>query len=117
MFPAVGWLNESHRLDSGDIKPFPAPHILAPNHVVPTHHIALRLGKTGPVAIIGSTRQLGLLSPYQPPQLILTLLPAVRTRHRMFPLFGPLIKKVALFHPSPRWSAADLPFASLCNPA
>jgi hypothetical protein len=98
------WLDEGYGLDPGYIEPFPAPDIFAPDHIVATHHIALRLGKASAVAIIGSTRQLGLLSPHQPTQLILSLLSAVWTGHRMLALFGPFIKKITLFHPAPRWS-------------
>ncbi len=47
------WLDERHGLDSCDIEPLPASDILAPDHIVPAHHVALRLGKPGPVAVIG----------------------------------------------------------------
>src|SRR6266851_9257937 len=110
-------LDERHRLNSGDIEPLPASDILAPDHIVPAHHVALRLGKPGPVAFIGSSRQLGLFASYQPSELILSLLAAVWAGHHVYTLLGPFIEKVALFHPAPRWSAANRLSASPCNPA
>jgi len=103
------WLDERHGLDSCDIEPLPASDILAPDHIVPAHHVALRLGKPGSVAVIGSPRQLGLFASYQPSELILSLLAAVWAGHHMFTLLGPFIEKVALFHPAPRVVCGESP--------
>src|SRR6266700_2673815 len=88
--------DKRHRLNSHNIEALPAPYILAPHRVIAANHVALRLGKTSPVAVIGPSRQLRLLSPHHPVNLILALLPAVRTRHHVRPLLRPLIKKVPL---------------------
>jgi hypothetical protein len=105
------------RLDPHNIEALPAPNILAAHRVVAAHHIALRLGKTSPVAVIGPSRQLRLLPPHHPVNLILALLPAVWTRHHMRPLLRLLIKKVPLFH---RHLAGRRPArqpSPICNPA
>src|SRR5438270_13581707 len=99
-------LNKRHRLNPHNIKALSAPHILAPHRVVPPNHIALCLGKTSPVAVIGPSRQLRLLPPHNPINLILALLSAVRTRHHVRPLLRLLIKKVPLFHTHLTWPAA-----------
>jgi hypothetical protein len=90
--------NKRHRLDPHYIESFPAPHILAPHRVIAANHVTLRLGKTRPIAVIGPARQLRLLPPHHPVNLILPLLPAVRTCHHMRPLLRFFIKKIALFH-------------------
>lgn len=110
-------LEEGYGLNSGDIKPFSAAHILAADHVVPADHVALGLGETGPIAVVGPAWQLSFFSPNQPAQLVFSLLSTVRARHGVRALFGPFIKKIAFFHPAPRWSAGNFPFASLCHPA
>ena len=109
-------LNKRHRLNSRDIEPFPAANILASHHIVPPHHVALCLGKASPIAVISPARQLRLLPPHQPAQLILSLLATVRTRHYMHPLLCLLIEKIALFHPAPhrsRTNRTPLPSAIL----
>jgi hypothetical protein len=101
-------LNKRHRLNAYYVKSLPAADILASHWVIAPHHVALRLGKTCPIAIIGSTRQLRLFSPHNPFNLILPLLPAVRTGHHMCTLLRPLIKKIAFFHTAPRGLMAEL---------
>src|SRR5271170_4347425 len=93
-------LDKSHRLDASHIKPLPAADVLAAYKVVPSHHITLGLGKPGAVPVISSTRQLSLLPPHQPGQLVLPLLPAMRAGHDKSTLFRPFIKKMAHFHPA-----------------
>jgi hypothetical protein len=111
-------LNKRHRLDTHHIKPFAASNVLATHRVIPTHHITLRLGKTRPVAVIGTTWELRLLPPHYPFNLVVPLLPAVRTGHHMRSLFRPLIKKVAFFHPTPHSvSGSSYEPNPICNPA
>jgi len=104
-------------IKSPGFKPFSAAHILAADHVVSADHVALGLGETGPIAVVGPAWQLSFFSPNQPAQLVFSLLSTVRARHGVRALFGPFIKKIAFFHPAPRWSAGNFPFASLCHPA
>src|ERR1700738_5164432 len=59
-------LDKRHRLDSSHVEPFSAADILAPHQVIPSHHVALRLRKPCPVAVIRSTRQLRFFAPHQP---------------------------------------------------
>jgi hypothetical protein len=94
-------LNKRDRLNSDHIEAFAATDVFAAHRVVATDHVALGFGKSGAVAIIGSPRQLCLLPPYDPFDLILPLLPAVRTCHDMGTLFRPLVKKISFFHKSP----------------
>jgi hypothetical protein len=100
---ATAALNKRDRLDSDHIEALSAPDVFAAHRVIAPDHVALRLGESCPVAVIRSSRQLRFLSPHHPLNLILSLLPAVRTGHYMRTLLRPLIKKVALFHNAPRW--------------
>jgi hypothetical protein len=78
------WIsNKRNRLNSHYIEPLPASHVLAPHGIIAPHHVALRLGETGPVAVIGSSRELRFLSPDNPVNLILSLLSAVGTGHHV----------------------------------
>jgi hypothetical protein len=110
-------LDERYRLNPHHVETFPAPHILATHRVIAANHVALRLGKTSPVAVIGPSRQLGFLSPHHPVDLILTLLPTVRTRHHMRPLLRLFIKKVPLFHMHLAGRRPVLLPSPICNPA
>src|SRR5271168_1525534 len=94
-------LDKRHRLDPHDIEALPAPNVLASHRVVAADHIALRLCKTRPVAVIGPSRQLCLLSTHDPVDLVLPLLSTVRTGHHMRPLLCFFIEKIALFHTTP----------------
>jgi hypothetical protein len=95
-------LNKRYRLDSYHVETFSAADVLAPHGVIAPHHIALCLSKTRAIAIVGSARQLRFFSSNDPFNLILSLLPAVRTGHHMRTLLLPLIKKIAFFHTAPR---------------
>ena len=111
-------LDKRHRLYPHHVKALPAPHVLASHRVVPPNHVALCLGKTRPVTVVGPSRQLRLLPPHHPVNLILALLSTVRTCHHVRPLLRLLIKKVPLFHTHLAWPAA--PASSrrpICNPA
>lgn len=59
-------IQERDRLDSGNFKALAAAYVLAHDHVVATHHVRLRLGKLGAVALVGASRELLLLGPHQP---------------------------------------------------
>ncbi|HXC96240.1 MAG TPA: hypothetical protein VNU92_11095 [Edaphobacter sp.] len=74
-------LDEGNRLNSDNIESFSAPYVLASHGVVTPDHVALGLGKAGPIAVIGSSGKLCLLSSYNPVDLVLGLLAAMRTRH------------------------------------
>jgi hypothetical protein len=98
-------------LDTNHIEPLPAPNVLAPHWVIAANHVALRLGKTRPVAVIGPSRQLRLLPSHDPVDLVLTLLATVRTGHYVRSLLCFFIEKIALFHATPH------PVGSLLMPA
>jgi hypothetical protein len=100
-------LDKRYRLNSHDIEAFSAPDILAAHRIIASDHVALRFGKTSPVAVVGSARQLRFFPPHDPLDLILSLLPAVRTSHHMRTLFRPLFKKISFFHAAPRWLAPN----------
>jgi hypothetical protein len=95
-------LDESYGLNSGHIESLSATDIFAPHHIVTTNHIALCLGESRTVPVVGSPWHLGFFAPYQPAQLIFFLLSAMRTGHPVRTLFRPLIEKISLFHRAPR---------------
>jgi hypothetical protein len=105
-------------LDAYNVKPFAAPNVFAAHRVVTPHHVALCLGKTSAVAVIGAPGELRLLPPHNPLNLVIPLLPTVWTGHYMRSLFCPLIKKITLFHPAPH-PAFDRLYQPNpnCNPA
>jgi hypothetical protein len=111
-------LQKCDGLDSDNIETLPAADILASHRVVTADHVTLRLRKACPVAIVCSPWQLGLLPAYDPVNLVLPLLPAVRTGHHMGSLLCLLIKKVPFFHTAPH-SVGDplLAVVPLCHPA
>jgi hypothetical protein len=88
-------------LDTHNVKPLAAANVLATHWIVSPHHVALCLGKASAVAVICTPGELRLLSPHDPLNLVIPLLPTVWTGHYMRSLFRPLVKKVALFHPAP----------------
>jgi hypothetical protein len=110
-------LDKRHRLNPNHIEALSAPHILAPHRLIPPNHVALGLGKSSPVAVIGSSRQLRFLSPHHPFNLVLGLLSAMGTSHQMVLFLCLLIKKIAFFHPAPhhgrRPDPAAAPYAIL----
>ena len=46
-------LDERNRLNSDDIEALSASYVFASHWVIASHHIALGLGKTGAVAVVG----------------------------------------------------------------
>jgi hypothetical protein len=93
-------LKERDGLYAGDLKWPAASRIDAGNLVVATHHVALRFGELGAVALIGAARHLAFLAAHQPLQLILARLAAVRAGKRVLARLRPLVKEVAFVHRS-----------------
>jgi len=71
----TGNLEESNRLDSSDFEALAAADVLASHQVVCAHHVALRLGETGPVALVGIARKLRLFAADKPSDLVLAAWP------------------------------------------
>src|SRR5579864_4899521 len=92
------YLFRKHSRLSRNVKPFPAPHILASHHVVFPHHVRPELGKARPVALVGPSRQLTLFGTHDPRNFILRRLVAMRTIQRRRLLFLLLVKEISLFH-------------------
>ena len=72
-------LEKGDALHAGDLKSFSAAHVLAHHHVVSPQHVRLCLGEFCAVPIIRPRRQIFLLHPDQPLDLIFRRLVAVRT--------------------------------------
>ena len=98
MQPLKGNLQKCDGLDSGHIEALAAANVLASYQVVGAHHVALRLGKAGAVALIGIARKLRLLAAHKPSNLVLARLTAMRTGHGMRALLGLFVEKIAFFH-------------------
>jgi hypothetical protein len=93
--------DEGDRLDAGDVETFAAANILATDHIVAAHHVALSLGKARAIALVGSAGELTLFSSNNPAEFVFCLLAAVRAGHGVGPLLRTLIEKVPFFHPAP----------------
>ncbi len=91
-------LQKGDRLHTGNIETLAATHILAGRKVIGAHHIGLRLGEPGTVALIGAAAQLGLFPADEPPKLVLVRLAAVRARQQVRALLRFFVEKVTLFH-------------------
>ena len=91
-------LQERQCLQRGDLKALAAANVAAGHHVVAAHHVGLRLGKSGSVAVVGVARQLRPLAPYDPTDGVIAWLAAVRTDQRMGTLLVGFGKKIAFFH-------------------
>jgi hypothetical protein len=74
-------LKKRDRLDSGHIETLAAADVLAADQVVAAHHVALRLGEAGAIAVVGVAPDLGFLAPHEPGKLVFGLLSAVRAGH------------------------------------
>src|ERR1700750_2857083 len=92
------WLDKCHRLNSGYVESFAAADVLASDHVVASHHVALRLGKACAVAVVRSTGKLTLFPAHDPAQLVFRLLSAVRAGHCMGSLLWTFIEIIPFFH-------------------
>jgi hypothetical protein len=115
---AQSTLDKRDGLDTDYVKPLAAANVFAAHWVIPPHHVALCFGKTRPVAVISATRELRFLAPYHPFNLVIALLPTVRTGHYVRPLFRPLVKKITLFHPTPHPGLGTVCGPNpICNPA
>ncbi len=96
--PKCHILQKCHRLNSGYVEALAAPDIFAADQVVAADHVALRLGKSRPVAFIGTAAELRLFASDQPGKFVLALLPAVGTGHGVRAGFRPFVEKITLFH-------------------
>jgi Tol biopolymer transport system component len=65
------------RLQLRDLKRLAAAHVGAGQLVVAAHHVGLRLGKAGAVALVGVAGQLRPLAPHHPAHLVFAGLPAL----------------------------------------
>jgi hypothetical protein len=66
--------------------------------VVAAHHIGLRLGKAGSIALVGSAGQLRTLAPHYPGDLVLARLAALGAREGVGSQFRGLVEKIPFFH-------------------
>src|SRR5271168_3169868 len=70
-------LREYHRLHSGNLKAFPAAHVLAGHEIVFAQHVGAGFGEAGAVALVGASGKLALLGADHPGYFILGRLVAV----------------------------------------
>ena len=78
-------LDKRHRLNAGNVEASAA--LLAHRLVVEQHHIALRLGELGAIALVGAARQPVLLRSHDVIQLVGVLRLAPRAIQRGRPIF------------------------------
>ena len=91
-------LSEDYRLHSGNIKPLPAPRVLALHEIIAAKHIGLRVGKFRAVTFVGVAAQYLLLGTHQPPDLVAVRVPAVQAREvRWLPSFR-LVEEIPFIH-------------------
>ena len=93
-----GSVKEGDGLHGRDVETLPATHVLAHHDIVFAEHVGAGLGEAGPVAVIGPRREVALLGPDQPADLVLGGLVTVRAIEICRLLVGPLVEKIALFH-------------------
>ena len=98
-------LEEKHCL-SGQLNPFPAAKIFANNQVVRPDHVGTGLGKPGALLLVGMGRQLVLLRPDHPADLVIGFLPAVRTNQMGDLSLWFLSVEIPLLQESPPQSAS-----------
>jgi hypothetical protein len=91
-------VRENYRLDAGNLKSFPAPHVFTSHHVVSTKHVRPRLGEAGTVAVVGPARKLALLGPHQPGDFVFGGLMTMRAVQRSRLLIWPLVEKFTFIH-------------------
>ena len=91
-----------HRLHACYLETFAASDVLAGDHIVFADHIRACLGEFCAIAFVGAGRKLTLFCAYQPGELVLGSLPAVRTTERVRPSLLLFVKHFALFHQSSR---------------
>lgn len=103
-FPAVRSLSlalpsdEYDRLRTGNLKTPAAPHILADQHIVDSHHVVARLLESRTILLIRATRQIRLLRSFQPAHLILLPFAAMGAAIRGLLRFLSLVKEVLFVH-------------------
>jgi hypothetical protein len=91
-------VEESDGLDAGDFESLPATHILAHQHVVFAQHVRTCFGKARAVALIGASGKLPFFGTDDPEQFVFLGLVTMRTIQSCRFFFGPLVKKISLFH-------------------
>jgi len=106
---SVRLVDKRHGLQTGDFKTLAAAGIGAVGGVVAQHHVVLRLGETGAVAVVGAAGKLALLAANEPVQLILTRYATPGTDERVGSEFGSFVKEIALFHTAPPGIHTALP--------
>ena len=94
--PLLG--QECKCLQLRDLKWLAAADVGAGELVVAAHHVGLRLGKAGSVALIGIAGQLRTFAAYYPRNLVLGRLAALGAGKVVAALFGGLDEKFPLFH-------------------
>src|SRR5580700_8387783 len=67
LYPA---LQKRHGLHARNVEPLSAPQILTGHLIVQQHHVALRLGEAGAVALVAAGRQAVLLLAHHPSQIV-----------------------------------------------
>jgi hypothetical protein len=80
------------------VEPLAAAHVLAHHDIIFPQHIGASLREAGPVALVGAPRQLPLLGPNKPHDLILGGLVAMRTIQIGRFFISLFIEKIAFFH-------------------
>ncbi len=98
-------------MELGDFERFAAADVGAGELVVASYHVRLRFGKAGTVTLVGAAGKLGTFTAYDPADLVFAWLTALGAGEGMGSQFGCFVKKVPLFHLSPR--AVFFPFGSI----
>ncbi|HWC18841.1 MAG TPA: hypothetical protein VG498_17660 [Terriglobales bacterium] len=88
---------ECHRLNASDFKPLAAADVLAGNHVVFSNHVRPGLGEFSTITLVSARWELALFGSYEPGELIVSSLPAMRTSEIVRPFLIPLVEHFALF--------------------
>ena len=96
--PYAKHLEKGYSLDAGDLEALATADVLARQLIVLADHVALPLGKPGPVALIGAAGHLGLLTAHQPADLVLVRLAAMRAGESMGLLLRLFVVKITFFH-------------------
>jgi hypothetical protein len=92
-------------LQGCNLKGLAAANIHAAQLIVASHHVGLRLGEPGSIALIGVTGKLGPFPPHHPGHLVLAGLSALGTCQIMRSYLSRLYEKFPLFH-FPRFSTS-----------
>src|SRR5271166_2688785 len=96
---------EHYRLHAGNLKALAATHVLAGHHVVAAQHVGAGFSKFSAVAVVPAPGQLFFLGSYQPRDLVLACLLAMRAAQVGNLLLLLLVEKIALVHRESRCSS------------